>query len=269
MCCVMISVCISRSFSFPFSFAIVIPFSLGHLICPTLPLCKHMSFKARPLRRRAKEPKKGQPSMSTASSNAPPVPIPTAPTPILTSRDLKRAHNRRAVPTVTPRGIVGTYTFPAPHGFTGPPGTATSSTPTGASHVACAGESVENDQSHVDGDMSHVDHDSSHCADPVTSSYHLKATRQTDKWITQVIPSLVPIYLHLLRTTQSLTRPPVVTASLCTCGGKVTTLNVLCLYFDCESGFISVSMLLTHDRLQLCGRDRSCTVDANQSLINS
>ncbi|KZP13649.1 hypothetical protein FIBSPDRAFT_753072 [Athelia psychrophila] len=64
------------------------------------------------------------------------------------------------------------------------------------------------------------------------SEYHLKATRQTDKWSTQVIPTLVPIYLHLLRTTQSLTRPPVLTASLCTCGGKVTTLNVLCLYFD-------------------------------------
>lgn len=193
-----------------------------------------MSFKPKHYRPRADKAKLGQPSMATPSPAAP-----AAPAAILTSHDLKRAHNHRAIPTVTPRGVVGTYTFPAPPGFskTSAGSAASTSTP-GASHVASLGEHGENDSSHVDNDSTHAEYDSSHVdshTDALMSEYHLKATRQTDKWSTQVIPTLVPIYLHLLRTTQSLTRPPVLTASLCTCGGKVTTLNVLCLYFDCQS----------------------------------
>lgn len=190
-----------------------------------------MSLKPRPYRHRANKPKRGQASASTLSSTRPP-----APPAILTSHDLKQAHNHRAVPTVVPRGIVGTYTFPAPPGYsTTSAGSATSTSLPGDSHVASPAEYLNDDSPHADDHTSHVDDQFFQNADELPSDYHLKATRQTDKWSTQVIPSLVPIYLHLLRTTQSLTRPPAPTAPLCTCGGKATTLDVLCLYFDCKS----------------------------------
>ncbi|KAF7969128.1 hypothetical protein HWV62_28246 [Athelia sp. TMB] len=145
-----------------------------------------------------------------------------APQHILTSHDIKRLGNYQGVPTVTPRRIIGTYTFSAPPGFI-PPLRATSATA-----QTVAGRSAPSPPGKVD---EHSQAQDNHDA-LLHSEHYLKSSRLTDTWTLHVIPSLVPIYLHLLRTTQSLTRPPVLTSQLCTCGGKITTIVVICVYFD-------------------------------------
>lgn len=167
----------------------------------------------------------------------------SAPNEIRTTWDIKRAHNHRTVPTVTPRGIFGTYTF------SGVPGTSRSSN--AASTGASTGASrLDTDPAHFDdGDMHqqfddgvvHPHQDSPAAA--ATSEHLLNTTRQNDTWTRKVIPSLVPIYLHLLRTTQSLTHPPIKYDRLCTCGGKVTTITISCLYFDGEFSFIPMYLI--------------------------
>ena len=166
-----------------------------------------MSFRAKPLR----------PRKSTS-----------APQELLTSHDIKRSANHRGVPTVTPRRIVGTYTFSAPAGFVPTSQSASSSTPvvTGVPVPLPTSEPIDDSESEDDHHR------------PLHSEHYLKSYRQTDTWTLHVIPALIPIYLHLLRTTQSLTRPSISLPKLCTCGGKITTIVVVCVYFDGMSAFL-------------------------------
>ncbi|KAF7964775.1 hypothetical protein HWV62_3126 [Athelia sp. TMB] len=138
-------------------------------------------------------------------------PTVTLPERLLTTHDISRGHNYRVVPTVTPRGIAGTYTFSAPPTFHPPAAPA----PTPPSPT-----------------LQEPDHPASDGLGHVGPSFSAKAARQYATWTTDVIPSLVPVYLHLLRTTQSLTRPPVPSVPLCVCGKKKLVLNIVCLHFD-------------------------------------
>ncbi|KAF7965185.1 hypothetical protein HWV62_45244 [Athelia sp. TMB] len=138
-------------------------------------------------------------------------PTVTLPERLLTTHDISRGHNYQVVPTVTPRGIAGTYTFSAPPTFHPPAAPA----PTPPSPT-----------------LQDPDHPASDGLGHVGPSFSAKAAPQYATWTTDVIPSLVPVYLHLLRTTQSLTRPPVPSVPLCVCGKKKLVLNIVCLHFD-------------------------------------
>ncbi|KAF7965862.1 hypothetical protein HWV62_41202 [Athelia sp. TMB] len=106
-------------------------------------------------------------SASTSSALAPTRPLPTR---LLTSHDIRRGHNYRVVPTVTPRGIAGTYTFPVPSTFT----------PV-APHASAPPSPTEEYPAQLDqrGD-----------SPPVTGN--AKSARQVTAWTTDVIPRLVP-----------------------------------------------------------------------------
>lgn len=175
--------------------------------------------------------KKSRTALSSTDDAATPSSSSTLPAEIKTSWDLKRAHNHRALPTVTPRRIVGTYTFSAPPGTSRPPDADPNAPSPPDPH-----------RPQVDG--VELNQQSDAAPDDSPSEHLLKTTKQADTWATKVIPSLVPIYLHLLRTTQSLTRPPIVSDHLCTCGGKVTSITVSCLYFDCERSSILLFLVL-------------------------
>lgn len=155
----------------------------------------------------------GHTSMSSLAS--------ALPMEIRTTWNLKRAHNHCTLPTVTPRGIIGTYTFSAPPGPLRPP--SVDSTPPLPPDTRLPHVPDREINQHFDA-----------APDNFPSDHLLKTTQQADTWTRKVIPVLVPIYLHLLQTTQSLTRPLVLSDRLCTCGDKVTSLTVSCLYFDCE-----------------------------------
>lgn len=167
-----------------------------------------MSFRVKPIRKkssgRVRQPNNNDSAGPSTPSNAPP-------TRILTTHDISRSHNHRVVPTVTPRGVAGTYTFPAPPTFIprAPP-----------SPISHSPTEQVSDQADDRG------------ASPPGPSVNLKSARQHATWSSDVIPSLVPMYLHLLRTTQSFTRPPVTSTPLCICGGKRSTLYIVCLHFD-------------------------------------
>lgn len=175
-----------------------------------------MSFKPKRL-----PTKKSKSALSSSENPATSSSSSALPKEIKTSWDIKRAHNRRALPTVTPRGVVGTYTFSAPPHTSRPPDVDTNDPSSSNTHSLHAEDEEPRQQSDASPDDPRSDH-------------LLKTTRQADTWTRKVIPSLLPIYLHLLRTTQSLTRAPIISDSLCTCGGKVTNIEVSCLYFDCE-----------------------------------
>jgi hypothetical protein len=60
---------------------------------------------------------------------------------------------------------------------------------------------------------------------------HGKVKRQHSRW-TNLITSLVPLHLRLLRETKCLRDPPQDTHHICTCGSNVRALTVLCIYFQ-------------------------------------
>lgn len=162
----------------------------------------------------------------------------TAPTVLLTSYDVKRASNHRAMPTVTPRGTIGVYTFPAPPGFIGSSAVSTSAASTSSTFTPEIDLATPLDSEQDDSASRDIHPHPGPPSDPMSSEHHLKATCQTETWATKVIPSLVPIYLRLLRTTQSLARPPLPPSKLCICGSKATNLDVVCVYFDCALAFV-------------------------------
>jgi len=60
-----------------------------------------------------------------------------------------------------------------------------------------------------------------------------KHKRQWTKWMHDVIPSLISVYLRLLRETTSLRNEPVMQSG-CVCASFARSLKVICVYFNRE-----------------------------------
>lgn len=191
-----------------------------------------MSFATKRAKKGKKQPSQTSsllPQGSTIHDNTPVV--------LRTSRQVKAAYNRRTVPLVTTRGIHGTYTFlPRKHAEDAQ----TSHPSRSPSPGHASGAEPDDQEQGLTSDFTAILPPSSHLR---------KRERQSFNWTSRVIPELLPLYHHLLRTTQSLSRFQPLASPACTCGSAtVKTITVLCLYFDCE--FISIPIFITYtDRL--------------------
>ena len=70
-----------------------------------------------------------------------------------------------------------------------------------------------------------------------------KKQRQVGRWLNEVLPSLQRPYLHLVRVSEGLRSIDRSRVVHCSCGGSITghTLSVICVYFDREFRYLSVT----------------------------
>ena len=71
---------------------------------------------------------------------------------------------------------------------------------------------------------------------------HAKKQRQVERWLGEVLPSLLPPYLHLLRVSHSLRDVQHDAEAACTCDGwNTSSLTVVCVYFNRMCSCLRVS----------------------------
>jgi hypothetical protein len=72
-------------------------------------------------------------------------------------------------------------------------------------------------------------------SDTKRAHHRRKSARQQSRWTNEVIPSILPIYLTLLRVTKSLREPSPYIRPVCTCGTTARSLSIICVYFERKS----------------------------------
>lgn len=175
---------------------------------------------------------------SRVARSASPTKLPTLEPVPRTTHDVRRAYLHRQNTVVTPTGL---YTFARgrqPHSQIS---TATSSQTlpralsTHSAHSPSSGQRSSSVPAFTSSDHGW----SSSFSDPyqvlpnTTVVKVSKAQKQWAKWSTEIIPSLLQPYLHLLRVTDSLRNLRHDEARECTCGGtQLRELKVICLFFD-------------------------------------
>jgi hypothetical protein len=71
-----------------------------------------------------------------------------------------------------------------------------------------------------------------------------KTQRQYSNWVDNIIPSLLPLYLHLLCEAESF-RPSLQTNPVTCCCTSFRSLSVTCVYFQCKFCLSPILALLT------------------------
>lgn len=185
-----------------------------------------------------------------ARSASPTKPMTLEPVP-RTTHDVRRAYLRRQNTVVTPAGL---YTFargrqPQTQDLGAP---SLQPLPRGLSAASVNPSSSGQRSSSVPAHTSSDHGWSSSFSDPyelpsdTTLLKVSKAKKQWEKWSTEIIPSLLQPYLHLLRVTDALRNLRHNEAGQCTCGGTpVRQLNVVFLFFDGMFFFVACIPVLT------------------------